>query len=70
MKTGIEMIADKRADICVREPALKIPLSVSILWWADEHIADGKYDHAIRCLAEAGAMIAAEIDRINNLKQE
>ena len=71
MKTGIEMIADKLDNICVREGTdLKIPLSISILRWAFEPLKDGKYGHAIRCLSEAGALIAAEIDRINNLKQE
>lgn len=68
MKTGIEIIADRRADICVRGGAdSNIPSIRSVLEWAYEHLADGRYDHAIRCLAESGAMIAAEIDRINKL---
>ncbi len=68
MKTGIEMIADKRADICTWEGAdSSIPSIRSIMGWAYEHFTDERYDHAIRCLAEAGAMIAAEIDRINKL---
>ena len=68
MKTGVEMIADKRADICTRTGTYsRIPLIQSILGRAYEHLNDGKYGHAIRCLSEAGALIAAEIDRINNL---
>lgn len=47
-----------------------VRLGISILRWAYEHLNDGKYGHAIRCLSEAGALIAAEIDRINNLKRE
>jgi hypothetical protein len=66
MKTGVEMIADKRADICTRTGTYsRIPLIQSILGRAYEHFTDERYDHAIRCLAESGAMIAAEIDRIN-----
>lgn len=68
MKTGVETIADKLYNICVREGAdSKIPLSISILRWSYEYLNDGKYGHAIRCLSEAGALIAAEIDRINKL---
>ena len=68
MKTGFEMIADKRADICTWEGAdSRVHLIRSVLGWAYEHFTDERYDHALRCLAEAGALIAAEIDRINNL---
>lgn len=30
----------------------------------------GRHEAAVDLLAEAGAIIAAEIDRVNNLKQE
>lgn len=69
MKTGVEIIADRRAEIAVVSRA-QMESVFSIIVRAEMNIEFGSHETAINLLAEAGALIAAEIDRINNLKQE
>lgn len=70
MKTGIEMIADRRAKIASVSRA-QMESVFSIIVRAEMMIEfDGRHEAAVDLLSEAGAFVAAEIDRINNLKQE
>lgn len=72
MKTGIELIAEERAKIFASrgklEGACNMVARAEML--IEFQTRPSQKDEAIRLLAEAGARIAAEIDRINNLKQE
>ncbi|MEE0848253.1 MAG: hypothetical protein U0M63_01115 [Alistipes onderdonkii] len=71
-KTGIELIAEERAKIFAApgklEGACKMVARAEML--VELSGRPSKNVKAVNLLAEAGALIAAEIDRINNLKQE
>ena len=70
MKTGVEIIADRRAEIAVVSRA-QMESVFSIIVRAEMMIEfGGRHGAAVDLLAEAGSFIAAEIDRVNNLKQE
>lgn len=72
MKTGIELIAERQSKLLVSSGRLG---DIGRMILRAERLVEfsritSKTDEAIRLLAEAGACIAAEIDRLNNLKQE
>lgn len=70
-KTGIELIAEKREGIKVLKMKSRICDAILLAERADMYITQNcPTDMVIGSLVEAGALIAAEIDRINNLKQE
>lgn len=72
MKTGIELIAEKRSEVIeVEEIAFKVNRMVvkAEMLIAFAVRPSEKHD-AITLLCEAGALIAGKIDRLNNLKQE
>ena len=70
MKTGIELIAERQSKLLVSSGRLedigRMILRAEML--VEFSSITSKTDEAIRLLAEVGARIAAEIDRINNLK--
>lgn len=71
MKTGIEMIAERQSKILVSDGRL---MEIGILLLRAEMMPEfstinPQSDEAIELLIEAGACIAAEIDRVNNLNQ-
>ena len=68
-KTGIELIAEKRKNIIYTDcKLLNIGLYVDRARFTLEYgRLDRRVDDAVFYLTEAGALIAAEIDRINNL---
>lgn len=71
MKTGIELIAERQSKLLVSSGRLG---EIGRMILRAERLVEfsritSKTDEAIRLLAEAGARIAAEIDRLNNLKQ-
>lgn len=72
MKTGIELIAERQSKLLVSGGRLgdigRMILRAEML--VEFSSITSKTDEAIRLLAEAGARIAAEIDRLNNFKQE
>lgn len=72
MKTGIELIAEERAKIFVSrgklEGACNMVARAEML--VEFSGRPSKNVEAVNLLAEAGALIAAEIDRLNNFKQE
>ena len=72
MKTGIELIAERQSKLLVSSGRLgdigKMILRAEML--VEFSSITSKTDEAIRLLAEAGARIAAEIDRVNNLKPD
>lgn len=72
MKTGIELIAERQSKLLVSGGRLgdigRMILRAEML--VEFSSITSKTDEAIRLLAEAGARIAAEINRLNNLKQE
>ena len=74
MKTGVEIIAEKQSEMAG---------VLAENWvWELEHLVmranmtivfqtrPSQKDEAIRLLAEAGAYIAIQIDKLNELKQE
>lgn len=69
MKTGIELIAEERVKILASrgklEGACNMVARAEML--VEFSRITSKTDEAIRLLAEAGACIAAEIDRLNTL---
>jgi hypothetical protein len=72
MKTGIELIAERQSKLLVSSGRLgdigRMIIRAAML--IEFQTRPSQKDEAIRLLAEAGARIAAEIDRVNNLKQE
>ena len=66
MKTGVEIIADRRAAIASVSRA-QMESVFSIVVRAEMMIEFGRHEAAVDLLAEAGSFIAAEIDRINKL---
>lgn len=72
MKTGLEMIAERQSKLLVSSGRLgdigRMIIRAEML--IEFQTRPSQKDEAIRLLAEAGALIAAEIDRINNLKQK
>ena len=72
MKTGLEMIAERQSKLLVSSGRLgdigRMIIRAEML--IEFQTRPSQKDEAIRLLAEAGALIAAEIDRINNLKKE
>ena len=72
MKTGIELIAEKRSEVIeVEEIAFTTSKMVGRAEMLIEFGSRPSHKHeAITLLCEAGALIAAKIDRLNNLKQE
>ena len=71
MKTGIELIAERQSKVLESDGRL---MEIGILLLRAEMMAEfstinPQSDEAIELLAEAGARIAAEIDRLNELKQ-
>lgn len=71
MKTGIELIAERQSKLLVSGGRLgdigRMILRAEML--VEFSSITSKTDEAIRLLAEAGARIAAEIDRLNNFKK-
>jgi hypothetical protein len=71
MKTGIELIAERQSKLLVSSGRLgeigRMILRAEML--VEFSRITSKTDEAIRLLAEAGACIAAEIDRLNNFKK-
>lgn len=69
MKTGIELIAERQSKLLVSGERLgdigRMILRAEML--VEFSSITSKTDEAIRLLAEAGACIAAEIDRLNTL---
>ena len=69
MKTGIELIAEERAKIFASRG--KLAGACNMVARAEMLVEfssiTSKTDEAIELLIEAGALIAAEIDRINKL---
>lgn len=70
MKTGIELIAEKQKGMAeieegsvwrVQQLVLRASMDIAF------QTRPSQKDEAIRSFAEAGALIAAEIDRINKL---
>jgi hypothetical protein len=72
MKTGIELIAEKQSEVIeVEEIAFKVSRMVGKAEMLIEfEVRPSQKCEAITLLCEAGALIAAKIDRVNNLKQE
>lgn len=72
MKTGIELIAEKQSEVIeVEEITFKVSRKVRMAEMLIEFQArPSQKCEAITLLCEAGALIAAKIDRLNNLKQE
>lgn len=70
MKTGIELIAERQSKILVSSGRLgdigRMILRAEVL--IELQPEPSPKDEAIRLLAEVGARIAAEIDRLNKLK--
>lgn len=71
MKTGIELIAEERAKIFASRGKLEGACNMVA---RAENLVEfsarlSKNVEAVNLLAEAGAIIAAELDRLNNLKQ-
>lgn len=70
MKTGIELIAERQSKLLVSSGRLgdigRMILRAEML--VEFSSITSQTDEAIRLLAEAGARIAAEIDRLNKLK--
>lgn len=71
MKSGIELIEERQSKLLVSSGRLG---EIGRMILRAERLVEfsritSKTDEAIRLLAEAGARIAAEIDRLNNLKQ-
>lgn len=71
MKSGIELIAEKQSkEIEVKEIAYKVNKMVVRAEMLIEFGSRPSHKcEAITLLCEAGALIAAEIDRLNNLNQ-
>lgn len=72
MKTGIELIAERQNKLLVSSGRLgdigRMILRAEML--VEFSGRPSKNVKAVNLLAEAGALIAAEIDRLNNFKQE
>ncbi len=69
MKTGVEIIAEARKGIR-RGRDMKVEQIIGNVRYAEVCSIIGNPHAGLEALAEAGALIAAEIDRVNNLKQE
>jgi hypothetical protein len=69
MKTGIELIAEARNKIRPGRD-MRAEQIIDMVKRADRYDILGNPRAGLDDLAEAGALIAAEIDRINNLYQE
>lgn len=69
MKTGVEIIAEARKRIR-KGRDMKVEQIIGNVRYAEVCSIVGNPHAGLEALAEAGALIAAEIDRINNLKQE
>ena len=69
MKTGVEIIAKARKRIR-RGRDMRVEQIIGNLRYAEVCSNIGNPHAGLEALAEAGALIAAEIDRVNNLKQE
>lgn len=69
MKTGVEIIAKARKRIR-KGRDMKIERIIGNVRHAEVYSIIGNPHAGLEALAEAGALIAAEINRINNLKQE
>lgn len=69
MKTGVEIIAEARKGIR-RGRDMKVEQIIGNVRHAEVCSIIGNPHAGLEALAEAGALIAAEIDRVNNLKQE
>ncbi|WP_286726966.1 hypothetical protein [Alistipes sp. UBA1686] len=69
MKTGLEMIAERQSKLLVSSGWLgdigRMIIRAEML--IEFQTRPSQKDEAIRLLAEAGARIATEIDRINKL---
>lgn len=68
MKTGVEIIAEKRAEM----PNVIHPFFDAITMFDQARVRRFEHnsrDAYLHYLAYAGALIAAEIDRLNNVKQ-
>lgn len=72
MKTGIELIAEKRSEgIEIEEIAYKVSRMVGRAKMLIEFtVRPSQKCEAITLLCEAGALIAAKIDRVNGLKSK
>lgn len=68
MKTGVEIIAKARKRIR-RGRDMRVEQIIGNLRYAEACSIIGNPHAGLEALAEAGALIAAEIDRINNLKK-
>lgn len=69
MKTGVEIIAEARKRIR-KGRDMKVEQIIGNVRYAEVCSIVGNPHAGLEALAEAGALIAAEIDRINNLKKE
>ena len=72
MKTGIELIAEERAKIFASRGKLEgacnmVARAEMLVEFSRRPLRNAE---AVKLLTKAGALIAAEIDRINNLYQE
>lgn len=68
MKTGIEMIAEARKRVKVTKSSRIYKINANLEHFEICNVL-GNPMGGLEALAEAGALIAAEIDRLNNLKQ-
>lgn len=69
MKTGVEIIAKARKGIR-RGRDMKVEQIIGNVRYAEVCSIIGNPHAGLEALAEAGALIAAEIDRVNNLKPD
>lgn len=69
MKTGVEIIAKARKRIR-RGRDMRVEQIIGNLRYAEVCSIIGNPHAGLEALAEAGSFIAAEIDRINNVKRE
>lgn len=69
MKTGVEIIAKARKGIR-RGRDMKVDQIIGNVRYAEVCSIIGNPHAGLEALAEAGALIAAEIDRVNNLKPD
>ena len=69
METGVEIIAEARKRIR-KGRDMKVEQIIGNVRYAEVCSIIGNPHAGLEALAEAGALIAAEIDRINNLKKE
>lgn len=68
METGVEIIAEARKRIR-KGRDMKVEQIIGNVRYAEVCSIIGNPHAGLEALAEAGALIAAEIDRVNNLKQ-